>query len=364
LSTARTSASTPVQKIAFLCGCAEPGRDGVGDYTARLAAECARRGLGVLRIALNDRYVSAPLEAEGLLRLPAGVTWGAAVEATERFAPDAVSMQWVPYSFHPRGLPWGIERPLRQIIGRRTGHLMCHETWIGTNCGADIWSRYIGANQRVVLRRMMRGLRPACVHTSNASYAGLLAGAGISAGVLPLFGAIPITGVREEREAETLRFGMFGEVHTVWPPEPLLTRLLELGRPIQIEHIGRIGRGEGVWDAMTRCPGITFKRHGEQPVERISQFLMDMDFGIATTPLALIGKSGTAAAMLEHGLPVIVNRDDVRYRGIEAGPAPEGVIAMDGRFLDALRGAERRPPQSRLAAVADQFLASLGGGAA
>ena len=102
-----------------------------------------------------------------------------------------------------------------------------------------------------------------------------------------------------------------------------------------------------------------FKRYGEQPAERISRFLTEMDFGIATTPLALIGKSATAAAMLEHGLPVIANRDDVRYAGITPGPAPEGIIEMDEGMLEALRAAKRREPRSRLPAVAQQFLQSV-----
>ena len=45
---------------------------------------------------------------------------------------------------------------------------------------------------------------------------------------------------------------------------------------------------------------------GEQPSEVISQFLQYADFAINTgTPLHL-GKSSTFAAMLEHGLPIVV----------------------------------------------------------
>jgi len=37
--------------------------------------------------------------------------------------------------------------------------------------------------------------------------------------------------------------------------------------------------------------------------------------GLATTPLQIIQKSGSVAAMLEHGLTVLVNRDDWHLRG-------------------------------------------------
>ena len=61
---------------------------------------------------------------------------------------------------------------------------------------------------------------------------------------------------------------------------------------------------------------IDFRRLGEQSLENISQFLGSVHFGVATTPLSLIGKSSCTAAMLDHGLPVIVNRNDVHFRGI------------------------------------------------
>jgi len=65
------------------------------------------------------------------------------------------------------------------------------------------------------------------------------------------------------------------------------------------------------------------------------------------------------AAMLEHGLPVIVNRDDVHYGGVDAGVAPDGVIVMNEELASALRVAKRRSPGGKLADVADQFLESL-----
>ena len=45
---------------------------------------------------------------------------------------------------------------------------------------------------------------------------------------------------------------------------------------------------------------------GQQSQEVISKTLSKMSFGISTTPLLLIEKSGTAMAMLEHNLPIIL----------------------------------------------------------
>jgi hypothetical protein len=355
----------PPANIAFLFGCAEPGKDGVGDYVALLAAECNRRGHPALRIALSDPFITGAAQRDDLLRLGSRMDWIARAEqargAVQRFGADIVSLQWVPYSFHPKGIPRGIRRGLAEIAAGRPVHLMCHELWIGAEIGATWRSRLIGAAQRSVLRRIVRALRPAIIHTSNPAYATLLNKAGIQATVLPLFGSIPITAPAAPSDSAIARFGMFGALHPEWPSQSLLARLRSLGRPISIEHIGRIGRGEGTWREMEqRYSGdFAFKRHGEQPPARISQFLMEMDFGIATTPLALLGKSATATAMLEHGLPVIAIRDDIHYPGIHPAPIPEGVIPMSDRFIDALRHAIKRQPCSRLPSITDQFLATL-----
>ncbi|MBC8041217.1 MAG: hypothetical protein H7Y06_11790, partial [Opitutaceae bacterium] len=45
-------------KILFFCTSLELGCDGVGDYTRRLAGECAARGHDCTLIALNDTYVT------------------------------------------------------------------------------------------------------------------------------------------------------------------------------------------------------------------------------------------------------------------------------------------------------------------
>ena len=351
-------------RIAFLCGCLEAGQDGVGDYTALLAVECERRGHATLCVALNDPHVSGAEADDGVLRLGAMLPWRARVklarETLVRFRANAVSLQWVPYGFDARGIPWGIEAGLREIAAGIEAHVMCHEIWVGAEIGAGVKHRLIGAAQRAVMRRIVAALKPGCVQTSNAVYAEVLRQEGIETEVLPMYGAIPLTGRETRRDAGVARFGMFGTLHPQWPPEPLLERLGGLGRRIVIEHIGRMGAGEAVWSAMEQRHGgaMEFERHGEQPAELVSQLLMAMDFGIATTPLALIGKSATAAAMLEHGLPVIVNRDDVRYAEIHV-EKPEGLILMDEALVENLRSARRGTPHRRLEAVADQFLAGL-----
>jgi hypothetical protein len=101
-------------KIAFLCSSLEPGRDGVGDYTRTLAGELVRLGHQVFLIALNDRWITGEKAEEQArlqtLRFGPNLSIAGRVtiarQALDQFAPDWVSLQYVCYGFHPKGLPW------------------------------------------------------------------------------------------------------------------------------------------------------------------------------------------------------------------------------------------------------------------
>jgi hypothetical protein len=127
--------------------------------------------------------------------------------------------------------------------------------------------------------------------------------------------------------------------------------------------VGRIGPGEAIWDDLKKQYGsqIELRRFGEQSLERISQLLLSADFAISTTPLTLIGKSGSVGAMLDHGLPIIVNRNDVRFSGIpEADATSELIIPLGESFLERLTSVKRQPPKARLPEIATQFLNDIG----
>jgi len=65
--------------------------------------------------------------------------------------------------------------------------------------------------------------------------------------------------------------------------------------------------------------------------------------------------------MLDHGLPVIVNRNDIHFRGIpEIAPISELLIPVDENFLKRLTAVKRQAPRPILPEVAAQFLHDLG----
>jgi hypothetical protein len=377
--------------LVFFCASLEPGRDGVGDYTRRLAGECAARGHRCTVIALHDPYVTRASETTpgdvGLIRLPAAGAWAGrmacAVRHLRRLAPDWVSWQLVAYGFQPRGfLPAALLRQAPDLRGPRC-HVMLHELWLGLEAGAGWRARATGWLQRRGVLCLLHQLDPDCVQTSNDAYRQTLQREGFDAEVLALFGNVPVADVFPGRETVLSRWlpassgpmggrpfvaVAFGTLHVQWQPDATVDWLMatgrRLGRPPVLIAIGRLGSHAPAILDRFRQRGVPVAVTGELDEAGISHLLGAADFGIAPHPWALIGKSGASAAMLEHGLPVLVPRDDWRLRG---GPAP-AEAALDPLLvrlagLDPVRTdrwlAARRPPESMLPPIANAFLAAL-----
>ncbi len=361
------------------------GTDGVGDYTRALAGELSRIGHECLAIGLNQAAPSPWVEAFPPTSLPAIANvetvsgrMEAARDIVRRFDPDVISFQYVSYAFARRGLTWNVGRLFREIAGDRRVELNSHELWSGFDVAASLHDRVQGHAQYRLYRRFLGQLRPDVIHVSNPTYVEMFRQIGRRAILSPLFGNVPVTdsgpppGIEgfEDSAEPVWRMLFFGSIHAEWPPEPLMTRLIaaagRAGRKLVVISAGRIGPGVPVWERMITAHGETcrFVRLGERPAEAISGLINGSDFGVSTSPLCLIGKSGTVAAMLEHGLPVIVNRDHP-LRGIPPLEPSEGIdryVQLDDRFESRLTEALARPRTrlSRLPGVARQFLGDTG----
>jgi hypothetical protein len=379
-------------RIVVITGGLELNKDGVGDYTRWLATEAVRQGASCRLLALADRHLSSVVTGcdDGIetLRLPFTMPWSERLRAAAQFLEsspaDWLSLQFVPYSFQRWGVAAKLVRALPELVGRSRLHVMFHEIWIDGAGSAR--RRLVSAAQRrtVVALASFPG---ALLHTSNLTYQHALAEQGVRAARLPLFGSVPVAdgnatawlapllshaGCDALSGSPAVRrqwwlFAMFGTLHPVWPPQPLLDELqaaaAAAGRRVAIVSAGRLGAGESVWDEMSATYGsqIPMLRLGEQPVQRISELLNSADFGIATTPLALVGKSATVAAMFDHGVPVVVNRDDCRWTAPQTEDEREAalVIRMGDGLAARLRDAHRLPATWRLPSVAAQWLGEL-----
>lgn len=373
--------------ILFICACLEPGRDGVGDYTRQLATEATARGHLCTILALHDPYVSACTETTtahlALIRLPATQPWAerltAAVRLRQHLAPDWVSWQVVTYGFHPRGfLPTVLRQQARALRGARC-HVMLHELWLGLDRGAGWRARVTGWLQRRGLLSFLHQLNPDCLHTSNAAYQHVLVRESFSASVLDLFGNVPLV---DENPRASLKNWFpslvgqpaplvavtFGTLHPQWQPAATITWLCataqRLGRPPALLTLGRTGAHASLILDAFRQRGISVAVSGELAPTQLSSLLRSADFGLAPHPWMLIGKSGAAATLLEHGLPVLVPRDDWHLRVAPAlsaanlDPLLIRLADLTPARTDAWL-ALRRSPQSALPRVTTAWLDAL-----
>lgn len=317
-------------QILFITPSYEPGKDGVGDYTRRLVAAINRTENGSIHskvIAWNDPFVSSITETNDSLRLPSWLKEEEKAKAAKRtieaFNADWISLQWVPYGYHPKGLFLRQISSLKQAVAHHPLQLMVHETWIGAKIESTPKERLIGSLQRHLFKQLVTQLQPKVIHTQAMAYQYLLQQAGIHADLLPLFSnIIPTNPVRPKRSDSEIRVGFFGAIHPETNLDPLLPELIELGqqlsKPIRLLQAGRLNPG-GVerfesWREQW-ADQIRFEALGEMDSPGISNYLYSLDLGLSTNPFTLTDKSGSVAAMLEHQLPVINLRHDVNFKG-------------------------------------------------
>lgn len=317
----------------FICGSAEVGRDGVGDYTRGLASELSSGGHVCRIIALSDSYASV-LAGDGedgvVLRLNPSLSWEerirSACEWMGSFRVDWVSIQYVPYAFHPKGICMNLPKYLLPLTSGSKVHMMFHETWVGFSRIAPWRHRFYGIWQRRLACRLVEVLQPAAVHTSNRLYQLQLTDCGMEVEILPIFSNIPVAaggtgwigrelaslGILPEERGSWMVLGVFGSIHQDFCPIKALDSCV-----VEAEKVGRrvaflvIGRAGGRLVAMEEEVKLHFGNKviyhyfGEQPAGKVSEFLAAMDKGVATMPRELMDKSGTIAAFRAHGIPLI-----------------------------------------------------------
>jgi hypothetical protein len=345
-------------KILFICGSCEPSRDGVGDYTCKLAVSLSEREISCTIIAINDSYVKEikRLALHGvqrnnlvIVRVPA--SWSGQrktqiLEAeTNLLNPDWISLQYVPYSFNQKGFVWELFIWLSRIRSTARWHMMAHELWVDPNESIRNW--IVAPIQKLLLAYLIIYLKTKVIHTSNCYYINKLYSVSVRATRLPLFSNIAVHRKTciNTRCDHGIRIVFFGSIHAEWKPSCLIHALADFAnessiRPITLVSIGNAGgHGKRIWEKLSsEAPDwLRFQQLGSLAEREISVELQHANFGVTTTPSHLVGKSGSVAAMLAHGLKIIVPRLDKCY-GVwhQEFLADERFIPLDDRFTQRL----------------------------
>lgn len=311
--------------IVFICGSLESGRDGVGDYVRCLSIELLNRNHTVSVIALYDPYISTvTIEEQSVngvalpvLRIPKIQANNVRITEAQKWVadnrPNLVSIQFVPYSFHDKGLPLFFHKTIQTIQGNAKVQIMFHELWLDEAKG--IKEKIVKFLQKKIIRRFVKQLSPQIIHTTIPYNQQRLLMCQIKAQNLELFGnikkaavlALPIAAQEiEESHLKILYFGapargaFFNEIVVGLKrlKNNKITLLIACGKA---QH-----KDAFIATLKEVLPNANFTiiDCGFLEVNEISTLMSIANIGIGRAEGHLIGKSGTIIAMLEHGLPV------------------------------------------------------------
>ncbi|NEN22239.1 glycosyltransferase family 4 protein [Cryomorpha ignava] len=312
-----------MKKVLFVCGSLEPGHDGVGDYTRELAGALKKRELEVKIISIRDRNVvnaseeSQPAREEDVdvVRLSMSLSLKNRRKEYQRviaeYNPNYISLQYVPYAFSSKGIPFGLPRFLNTEDSRIKWHFMIHEGYIdGT---LNFKDNLIKRSQIAVLKSLEKKLKPEIIDTSTHQYQSCLSAIGLKSQILGLFGNIPILKTGEHKSDDGISRGVYFGASPNFENmnafvEPIRRFLEETNEKLEITLCGQSGEKGKRFAALLRARvgsnSFTVQEKGRMSSEDLSKLFLHMDFGIARIPPQLLGKSGSAIALLEHGLPL------------------------------------------------------------
>lgn len=325
-------------KIAIICGSLQPGHDGVGDYTRRLAGEIIKQGHEVTAIALNDRHIQSTIEeiqdADGVdLKV---MRIASVIEDQERFTilkgyllnfkPNWVSLQFVPYSFHIKGIPFQLFGQLAALKLQVKWHILFHEIWLDEV--ENINQHIVKLLQKYVIYKGIKKLNPCVVNVTIPYNKYRLNTIGVQSSVIGLFGNI--TKSNEIEKPEELNDADYNILYFGGPPRIEFCKQIiaglhqfckkESGPTNVIIVSGNSAKKDFFVSALKNelsVYGTQIKDLGFLEEDYISSLLIHCTVGIGRATPYFIGKSGSAVAMLEHGLPVWlpkwVNKEPVDY---------------------------------------------------
>ncbi|WP_162550189.1 glycosyltransferase family 4 protein [Hymenobacter nivis] len=323
-------------RIIFLCGGLEPGRDGVGDYTRRLAGKLLEQGHEVAAVALADSNTEQQLaetqhldgSSISVLRLPH--TWplqkrsAVAREWIDQFDPEWISLQFVCFSFHPKGLNFDLGGHLNLICQGRKLHVMVHELWVGEDTKSFSKEQVLGWLQKATIRLLFKTLAFDAVSTSNSFYQTCLAKIGVDAGQINIFSNLPVghkprTGLYDQlpgkvrRNRDQYLIASFFGTSDYRNPDLTIANLKFLAastdKTLLVTHVGRATGVSNFFLKLSELLNLETHIFGECNDQDIADYFCSTDVGLSTYPKIVFEKSGSIAAMLNNGLPVLLLRD-------------------------------------------------------
>ncbi len=251
---------------------------------------------------------------------------------------------------------------------------MMHELWLGINRNCSSRERFLGLIQRMAIVATIRAYKPHGIHTSNKIYQTALKLFGFPAEISPIFGNIAQVRTEDANEvwpvevdpAKTFRVVHFGRVHPPMNIRDVVERLrcgaTSLNKSLALMFAGHTHRSKD-WPNSIRneFPDVFIDETGALDTADLSSLFQNAEAGLSSTPLALAGKSGSISAMREHGLPVLIARNDFLSRyDTPAEPLDRGCLPLWDMKAEDWPRLQRSEMYSGVDTVAKQLIQAMG----
>jgi hypothetical protein len=379
--------------LVIVVGGCEPTQDGIGDHSRRVAADLIRRGMPTSILGLADQKITDGPQRETqvedgveveVLRLPSHTPFVQRVIEGRRFIDEVggrhALFAFAPYQFDMRGVVSRALVELPELVTGLTSSILFHETWIGEEETSGLWTRLVGFTQRRLIQMLVHDLKPVRVYSTNPLYRRMLEAYDIRSEMVPHCGNVPVQDTdasawlpHDLAEAgvamgphgldDIYMIGLFGSLYASLQLPRLLpifeTVGRRMGRKPVIANIG-IMNDRQQWADWKRVYGQRFGMLDLGPTStlRISQFINSLDLAVTTTTLAQFGKSGTAAAFMEHGVPVLIPVETPHFRHWRdsmMGEFPDNCLRLTADISDRLCRVQHRPAKPLLPVLADKL---------
>ena len=311
-------------KIVFICGSLQPGCDGVGDYSRRLASELIFKGVDVMLIAIHDNYINETIVgtqkienvAVDVVRIPAELSNKPKFEIVKKyiddFNPDWLSLQYVPFSFHAKGIHYGLSNMLKMIGENKQWHVMVHELWVGIRETYNPSMLVMHVLQKKLITQLIHDLKPQVIHSHLPLNKVRLERYGLRISKLPLFSNIEVENKDSIKKiGKKFKVGFFSQMDINGPIikflQVLKNEIEEVGMEIQLVFIG--ASNKQILCLSEKLKNVIYLKNkvkfiGFLQPNKLSNALKTCSLGITPVPRHVLGKSGSVAAFMTHGIPV------------------------------------------------------------
>ncbi|CAN5414631.1 glycosyltransferase family 4 protein [soil metagenome] len=298
-------------KIDLLYPVLPPSIDGIGDYTALLAAELAKGHTVRILTSEGNNFTPIPnVEIVPTFSLSNHSTFHRLFDSVERAQTDWLVLQYNPFGFGRRGynltLPRVMERISRESRQTKVA-MMSHESYVPLESFKwfimRLWQRpqfrkllhvasisFFSVEFRIAMHRSWEPDRP-LIH-------------------LPVGANIPQVEISREEARQRLGIrpddvviGVFGQAHMSRSFEPIrraIDALRKKGLAVTLLYIGPDGE-----QVKTQLTNVKMIVDGPHPPDEVSKRLAAIDVFVATYSDGLTTRRGAFIAGMQHGLPLV-----------------------------------------------------------